>query len=126
MFEFDYFIIGGVFSYIFDTSINKDLYKTCSDISTQSFHLIHHIINFFLLFGWISKSRVLLKYHIYLTLCVLFLWRRDGRCFMTHYTNTKCSIKGYFRDILYALNLKEYQLTYTYVSLVISLSKLYL
>lgn len=126
MFEFDYFIIGGILSYIFDTSINKVLYERCLNFSTQTIHLFHHIINFFLLFGWMSSNHLLLKYHICLVVYVLFLWRRDGRCFMTHYINTKCSIDGKFRDILYLLKIKDYQVAYTYISLIISLSRLYL
>ena len=72
--------------------------------------LIHHIINVFAQFGWLSNNKYVLYFYLIVPVIVLLHWKtNDNKCIMTEYVNDQCNIeKGtYFRDFLFLTGVKK-------------------
>jgi len=102
----------GTISYIIDIYTGKNiLYKNCyNDYNIHIDLLLHHIINIYAQFGWLSNTRFLLQCYIFTCILVLYHWNSNNdKCFLTEKINKKCIIDTNqpFRDILYAIGFKH-------------------
>ena len=128
-----YFIIGTI-SFLTDvytgTKINK-LYNKCKKpIYTLLLLYIHHLYASFIYFGWLSKHKIILSFHILSILFVMiFQYNNNMICPSTEIVNINCNINrtSYLRDFLYFTNIKDNNLyeIYIFVSFYISCYKIY-
>jgi hypothetical protein len=128
-------IVLGICSYIIDIYSGKNTYyKFCyNNYNVQIELLIHHILNIYAQFGWLSNTKVLLQGYVISCIILLCHWNTNNdRCILTEKINKKCNIpiEKPFRDILYAIgfkNLKYYSILhriYIFVTGIIALYKL--
>ena len=129
-------VIVGIIFYTIDILTMKGHYMNCrKTVKTNSVLLIHHVINIFAQFGWISNNKYILYAYLFAPLIVLMHWKtNDNKCVLTQYVNGNCNIdqKVYFRDIWWFLGfkkLKNYDVihkTYLITVWFVALIKLYL
>jgi hypothetical protein len=80
--------------------VNND-YKTCTEKNPEMIIvlLIHSVIWFFSLFGWLYKDKRKIAFYLLFCLCMLLHWMlNDGKCKITKYTNKRCEFdenRGY-------------------------------
>ena len=128
-------ILLGVCSYIIDIYSGKNTYyKSCyNKYNVQIELLIHHILNIYAQFGWLSNNKILLQGYVISCIILLYHWNANNdRCILTEKINKKCNIpiEKPFRDILYAVgfkHLKYYSILhriYIFVTGIIALYKL--
>ena len=129
-------IIVGIFFYIIDVMTMKGHYLSCQNmLVTHTTLIVHHIINIFAQFGWLSNNKYILYAYLPSPLIVILHWQtNNNKCIMTEYVNDQCNIeKGtYFRDLWFLLGikkLKNYETihrTYLIIGWLIALIKVYL
>jgi hypothetical protein len=104
-------IIFGIIFYIIDVLTMKGNYMSCNNmLVTHITLLVHHIINIFAQFGWLSNNKYVLYTYLTAPLIVLLHWKtNDNKCIMTEYVNDQCGIKTgtYFRDLWFLLGIKK-------------------
>lgn len=96
---------------------------------------IHHLVAIFIIFGWLSTSRVVLYTYILLLIVVFLHWNlNNGRCIITQIVNRMCGYDemAQFNDFFQLIGVKKYKiwddyLVYVYIiiAVMISIYKLY-
>ena len=112
--QFIPFIILGCISYTLDLSTApKDYYSKCANDSVVHIELLlHHILNMFSQFGWLSNSRVVLILYTLAPIIVLGHWgTNNNKCYLTQRINEKCGLPEnvMFRDWWSLLGLKGFK-----------------
>lgn len=114
--DFIPFIILGCVSYILDiTTAAKGYYSKCGMLKMPLVHselLLHHILNIFSQFGWLSNSRTVLMLYILAPILVLAHWgTNNNACYLTQRINEKCGLPEHiqFRDWWGLLGLKGFK-----------------
>ena len=108
------FLLVGTVSFLFDFCSLKHVYIHCKqNIFTVFTLFVHHLIAVFMYFGWMSKTKQMLKLHIlafFIVFCVQNI--NLGTCPLTVYVNQKCNLPThhYMRDVLYFTNFKHFHL----------------
>ena len=101
----------GIIFYIIDVMTMKGNYLSCQNIlETHTTILVHHIINVFAQFGWLSNNKYMLYAYLPAPLIVIAHWKtNDNKCIMTEYVNDQCNIKKgvYFRDLWFLSGIKK-------------------
>ena len=70
--------------------------------------LFHHFVGTFAMYGWLLPNRKLLGLFIFSSCMMLVEWFvLSGYCRLTTYVNQKCNQTGYFRDLLWKLDMKK-------------------
>jgi hypothetical protein len=70
--------------------------------------LIHHIVNIFAQFGFLSNDKTLLSLYVVAPLLTMIHWKtNDNKCFLTELVNESCGYEMYFRDIWFLLGVKD-------------------
>lgn len=104
-------IIGVIFYTIDISTANKSHYKTCiNNKLIQLELLLHHILNIYAQFGWVSNNKYLLYGYVITPLLVLSHWStNNNKCYLTEDINKKCNIDKNvpFRDMWYLIGIKN-------------------
>lgn len=97
--------------YVMDVITEKNHYLDCNHtLQTHAWLILHHFVNTFLMFGWISHTRWLLSVYLFVPIGIVLHWKLNrGKCIMTTTVNRDCRKKEseYFHDILYLAGLKH-------------------
>jgi uncharacterized protein (UPF0333 family) len=105
------FIIISIFFYIIDVVTMKGHYMECKNRLTTHYVLfLHHIVNVFAQFGWLSNNKYILYTYLLTPIIVMLHWKtNNNECIITEYVNDQCNIKKstYFRDLWYLLGIKK-------------------
>ncbi len=100
-YEISLFFILGFTEFILDLIIYKDLYTNCKHLFTFYIELLfHHIIGFFIAFGWLSKNKYLLILYVFMNISVIIQWNvmkilGKGKCIISNNTNRICKLEKY-------------------------------
>jgi hypothetical protein len=108
------FILLGCISYFLDIyTAPKGYYSKCIQLPTVHAELLlHHILNMFSQFGWLSASKTILMLYIMSPILVLAHWATNNNsCYLTERINERCKLpkKILFRDWWSLLGLKGFK-----------------
>lgn len=96
-------IIIGIIFFLIDIKT----FDYCSS-SVYPTLLLHHIVNIYAQFGFLSQDKILLKLYLITPLFVVIHWKtNNNNCILTELVNKECGYNMYFRDIWYFLGLKQ-------------------
>lgn len=102
-------IIIGIIFFIIDI-LNND-YSKCKNKTTNYFIiLVHHIVNIFAQFGWLSNDKYILSLYLITPIIVLIHWKTyNNKCYLTDIVNKNCDLNDdtLFKDIFYHLKIKK-------------------
>lgn len=128
-------ICTSVVFYIIDLEYTGQSYNKCKNINkVRSILLLHHIINTFALFGWISNNKYILFIYVIFPIFILIHWKLyNNKCYLTDIINKDCELdeNTYFKDLLYITgikNLKNYDTihkTFLFILWIVSIIKLF-
>lgn len=104
-----YIIIIGIIFFIVDISSNN--YSKCNNKITNYFIiLLHHIVNIFAQFGWLSNDKYILSLYLITPIIFLIHWNTyNNKCYLTDFVNKNCNLNDdtLFKDIFYHLKIKK-------------------
>jgi hypothetical protein len=101
-------LLFGFLSYIYDINIDNHYGNCKNNLNINFIIFIHHIISFYILFGWINNNNPTI-YLLTLIIVNLHWMTNNYKCFLTQSVNDFCGIDSnyYLRDIAYFLGLKK-------------------
>lgn len=105
------FLILAIIAFILDIKTNDCIKEKRFKSPLIFINLyLHHLINIFLNFGWISDDPMILKIYLVLPFIVLLHWKTNkGKCAVTQHANEICGNleNEYMHDFLYILGIKQ-------------------
>lgn len=124
-------VVASFLTYLFDIVYSRKLYEQC--MSDPTFHFnqfIHHMLCYFILFGWLADDFFFLSVHIIVVFLVLSHNDETSGCNMTRLFRKKCGVsdKNPFHSVHYYLgfnNLKGAWKMFLHLFMMISLFKMY-
>ena len=111
----------------FNRTVDQDIFNSLSSLKSNSLLFLHHLLNIFANFGWITTSKPILYLYIFAPIVTAFHWiTNNGKCSLTEDYNRLCGLPTDlpFNDVFNLIGFKKYPLWNTvghYLYLLISL-----
>lgn len=124
-------ILSFVF-FVFDVETNI-CFQTNKNLSLYLFLYFHHVLALFLYIGWLSASKTILLFYVFLVLLIIVHWiTNDQKCILTQIVNYYCELPDAegFHDVFYLIGMKQQKwfntfiYSYLFFALIVSIYKI--
>jgi len=129
-----FFFIADIYTnYCFNQNLVYKKDSILNKITILELLFFHHVLAFYLYFGWLSSSSFYLKLYVSLVLIVILHWLTNkDRCILTQIINWYCGYEDAepFHDIFWFIDLKSkkwydiFIICYLMVGLIIAMIKI--
>jgi hypothetical protein len=107
---YDLIIFGGLslIAFIIDINNNICIKNKYNHISIYIWLYLHHLLNIFANFGFISQNKTVLLFYLFTPIIATIHWMsNNNKCILTQIVNNICNDNNEFRDFWELLGIKK-------------------